>query len=234
MRVELIRGDLSSVSTDQILSGANTAAIGDGTAENWEVFQFEQAEIVGKNTYELSMRLRGQAGTDGLMPDEWPVGSVFVLLNGVPEQINLASAARGVTQHYRFGPGTRPIADASYQYQQGAFSGVGLRPYRVVHLKSKVDESDIEVSWIRRTRVNGDSWDNEDVPISEASERYSIRVFRNGTLVRSDTSSSPKWTYSNLMRLFDGTLDTGELRFDVAQVSDIYGEGPSASITVFT
>ena len=179
------------------------------------------------------MRLRGQAGTDGVMPNEWPIGSVFVLLNGVPDQINLTSAARGVTQHYRYGPGTRSITDASYQYRQDAFSGVGLRPYRVVHLKSKMDESDIEVSWIRRTRVNGDSWDTEDVPISEGFERYAIRVFRNGVQVRSDTSSSPKWTYSNLMRLFDGTLDAAELRFDVAQVSDVYGEGPSASITVF-
>ena len=94
LQVELIRGDLSSVSADQILNGANTAAIGDGSTGNWEVFQFEQAELVGEKTYQLSARLRGQAGTDGIMPDEWPVGSVFVLLNGVPEQIEFASSMR--------------------------------------------------------------------------------------------------------------------------------------------
>ena len=40
--VQLIRDDLQSVSTDQILGGANLAVIGDGSADNWEVFQFAQ------------------------------------------------------------------------------------------------------------------------------------------------------------------------------------------------
>ena len=39
IRVQLIRGDLQSVSTEQILGGANLAVIGDGSAHNWEVFQ---------------------------------------------------------------------------------------------------------------------------------------------------------------------------------------------------
>ena len=205
------------------------AAIGDGSGANWEVFQFEQAQLVGETTYDLTLRLRGQAGTDGVMPDEWPIGSFFVLLNSVPEQINLATAARGVTQHYRYGPGTRPITDTSFQYRQDAFAGIGLRPYRVVHLKAASNGAGIDLTWIRRTRIGGDNWDGEDVPLSEASERYNLRVFRDGKQTRSVSITTPEWSYTSAMQAIDGE---GTIRIDVAQVSEIYGEGPSASVTI--
>ena len=232
LRVELIRGDLASVSGEQLLSGANLAVIGDGTADNWEVFQFQDVGLVSPNTYELSNRLRGQAGTDGIMPAEWPVGSVFLMLDGTPEQIDFASAARGVSRHYRFGPGTRPITDASYQHREEVFTGIGLRPYRVAHMSFDIENDAVMVAWIRRTRLNGDSWGPEDVPLSEAFERYAVRVFSNGIQVRNAVTTSAEWTYSEEMRQIDGTLGAANLRFDVAQISDIYGEGPAASISV--
>ena len=68
LEVKLITGTLSSVNEDALLSGANTAAIGDGSPDNWEVFQFAQAELVAPKTYHLTGRLRGQAGTNGVMP----------------------------------------------------------------------------------------------------------------------------------------------------------------------
>lgn len=229
LRVQLIRGDLQSVSVDQILGGANVAAIGDGSADNWEVFQFAQAEIVDANTFDLSMRLRGQAGSDGLMPDTWPEGSVFVLLNGVPEQITLPGSARGVAQHYRYGPGTRPLSDPSYDYRVEAFNGNGLRPYRVAHLQASPNGSALDINWIRRTRLDGDSWDTPDVPLSEAFERYAVRVFRDGVQVRNVTVAQPNWAYTAGMQTADGV---GEIRIDVAQISAVFGEGPSASITL--
>ncbi|WP_281982958.1 baseplate multidomain protein megatron [Thalassorhabdomicrobium marinisediminis] len=233
LQVQLIRGALQSVSDEQILGGANVAAIGDGTANNWEVFQFAQADLVGEDTYELRRRLRGQAGSDGIMPDVWPVGSVFVLLDGVPEQISLPGSARGVTRHYRYGPGTRPISDASYQYRTEAFAGVGLRPYSVAHLRAAPEGSAVAIRWTRRTRLDGDGWDGPDVPLSEAFERYAVRVFRDGVQVRAATTSQPQWTYSAAMQAADGTADgTSVTRIDVAQISDVYGEGPSRAVTL--
>ncbi|MCF2872229.1 phage tail protein [Octadecabacter sp. G9-8] len=229
LRVQLIRGDLQSVSVDQVLGGANLAVIGDGSAENWEVFQFADAEIVSEDTFEISMRLRGQAGSDGVTPSQWPEGSIFVLLDGQPQQIDLASSARGVTQHYRYGPGTRPLTDPSYQYRTDAFSGVGLRPYSVAHLRASPAGSDLDVTWIRRARMGGDSWDGEDVPLSESFERYAVRVFKDDVQVRQVSVSSPNWSYTSAMQSADGA---GETRIDVAQVSDVYGEGPASSVTL--
>ncbi len=231
LRVKLIRGELVSVSTDQILGGANLAVIGDGSADNWEVFQFAQSEIVEENTFELTMRLRGQAGSNGIASNEWPIGSIFVLLNDVPEQIELASTSRGVTQHFRYGPGTRPLSDASYQYRTDAFAGNGLRPYSVAHLRATPDGGNLDVTWIRRTRIGGDSWDGEDVPLSEAYERYAVRVFVDGVQKRQVTVPSPNWTYTSGMQAADGA---GETRFDVAQISDVFGEGPSTNVVLST
>jgi hypothetical protein len=231
LRVQLIRGDLQSVSTDQILGGANLAVIGDGSADNWEVFQFAQADIIDADTFDLTLRLRGQAGTDGVTPDEWPEGSIFVLLNGVPEQIELASSARGVTQHFRYGPGTRPLGDASYQYRTEAFSGIGLRPYSVAHLRGVLRNGDVDLTWIRRARVGGDNWDTEDVPLSEAFERYVVRVFKNGVQVRQQAVSDPSWTYSAALQAADGA---GVTRIDVVQMSETYGEGPPTGLVLAT
>ncbi len=227
VRIELIRGTLSSVSDAQILGGANTAVIGDGSVGNWEVFQFGQADLVGENTYDLARRLRGQAGTD-FLSNAWPAGSIFVLLDGTPEQIRLASAARGVAQHYRYGPGTRPLSDTSYRYREEVVTGAGLRPYPVAHLRQTPNEGARDISWIRRTRLGGDNWDAEDVPLSEAQERYALQVFRDGVLLRSLSLTSPAWSYTAAMQAADGA---GEIRVDVAQVSDTFGEGPSRSIS---
>ena len=93
LRVKLASNQLESIARETLMSGGNLAAIGDGSGANWEIFQFERTKLVAPDTYELSQRLRGQYGTDGLVPAAWPVGSVFVLLNGVPNQIDLRSNA---------------------------------------------------------------------------------------------------------------------------------------------
>lgn len=231
LRVQLVRGDLQSVDPDQLLGGANLALIGDGSADNWEVIQFAQADIVTADTFDVSLRLRGQAGTDGVAPDVWPIGSIFVLMNATPEQIAYAAASRGVEQHYRYGPGTRPLSDASFQYRAETFNGIALRPYSVAHLRVRNQGGDQggdkTVTWVRRARVDGDRWDADDVPLSETFERYAVRVTNGATVLREATVSSPEWTYTAAMQAQDGG---GAVAIDVAQVSDQFGAGPRAAV----
>ena len=40
VNVKLVSGSLASVDTASLFSGANTIAVGDGTADNWEINQF--------------------------------------------------------------------------------------------------------------------------------------------------------------------------------------------------
>ena len=145
---------------------------GQGRAKLMEaLFQFRDAELVSAGTFALSHRLRGQLGSDALMPGIWPAGSWFVLLNGVPSQINMAENLRHIEQNFQIGPAVRPNNDPSYVAQSHVFEGVGLRPYAPVHLR-KSGTPDHEFNWIRRTRLDGDDWTLPDVPLNEETESY--------------------------------------------------------------
>ena len=171
LQVQIEGGDLASNGLDDVLNGAGLAAVGDGTAGKWEVFQFTNAVLVGAQTWELSDRLRGQAGTDGIIPASWPPGSVVVFLDRAVGQIDLPASARGLERTYRIGPGDRSYDDASYTESVEAFDGIGLRPYAPAHLKAAAQISgDVAVTWVRRTRIDGDSWQSVEVPLGETSE----------------------------------------------------------------
>ena len=222
LTVRFSSGALSSATQGAILNGANVCAIGDGTIGNWEVFQFSEAELVAPGTYELSKRLRGQAGTDAFIPEIWPVGSRVILLTSGLQQISLDASARQLDRHYRIGPATKAYSDPVYGHFVRQVDGVGLRPYAPTHLRIREGSGDLSVSWVRRTRVGGDSWAGPSVPLGEDSEQYVLRVFTGDTLVREVELSEPNWTYPASLRLSDGVVDA----IEVAQISQAYGVGP--------
>ena len=224
LEVQMMHGTLASVSDAALLNGANLIAIGDGSPDGWELVQFRDADLLAPGRYLLSHRLRGQLGTDALAPDVWPAGSLVVALNGAPQQIDLSSSLRRVAQTYRIGPARRSLDDPSYDQVTYAFDGNGLRPYAPVHLVHRVEGSGLRFTWIRRTRVDGDSWDLPEVPLGEESEAYTVRVSSGPTVLRETTVSSPEWVYDDAARAADGAGDVFEVA--VAQNSARYGSGP--------
>jgi hypothetical protein len=218
-------GALQSRSEADVLGGANVAALRHGTAGDWEVVQFLTAELAGPREYVVGGFLRGQAGTDGTMPDVWPEGTDFVLLDGAVGQLNLPSAARGRERHLRVGPAARSLDDPSFVHRVETFLGVGLRPYRPVHFRAwrRADEG-IELAWVRRTRIDGDSWTGPEAPLGEEREEYLVRVLRDGVLMREASSGSTRLVYSAAEQAEDGA--GGALTFEVAQVSVRFGAGP--------
>ncbi|MDT8326176.1 MAG: glycoside hydrolase/phage tail family protein [Roseovarius sp.] len=225
--VRILHGTLESITGEALLSGGNLCAIGDGTPDKWELFQFRDAELVGPDTYILRHRLRGQLGTEGAGSAPWPEGSYVVRLDGVPQQIALGEAQRGLARHYRIGPGGRPVDDPSFGHAVLAFDGLGLRPYAPVHLRLAEEASgDLAVSWIRRTRIGGDRWDTPEVPLGEESESYLLRVMRGPAVLREVIVATPLWTYPAAARAADGP-DTGK-RVEVAQISASFGPGSFA------
>ncbi|MEM9846226.1 MAG: host specificity protein, partial [Pseudomonadota bacterium] len=230
IRVKLTRGALSSITEDALLAGGNVAAIGNGTADGWELVQFLNAELVAEDTYELSVLLRGQAGTEVSMPETWPAGSVFVLIDGTPTQLELAASTRNVAQYFRIGPSGRPFDDPSYTEEIQAFRGIGLRPYAPAHLRATEAGGDLEVTWVRRTRIDGDIWDVPDVPLGEAFEAYRVRVVQGTTVVREAEVTSPVWLYDAAARATDSLSGSYEIR--VAQMSEKFGAGGEAVIAL--
>lgn len=218
LRVKLATGSLSSASQLEVLAGANLAAI--GSADQWEVIQFTDAVLVAPDTYDIRQILRGQAGS--LSPDLWPIGSEFILINAALQQINLPLSARGLTRNYRVGRAASGYQSPSVVHEARSFSGLGLRPYSVAHLRATPSGNDIAVSWIRRTRTDGDTWDSLEVPLSETSEAYTVRVMSGANILREVVTSSPSFTYT----AGDGA------GISVAQRSDGFGNGPFRTILV--
>ncbi|PZQ99739.1 MAG: host specificity protein [Cereibacter sphaeroides] len=231
LRVRVYAGALSSAEEAQMLDGINAVAIGDGTSGVWEVFQFGTAELVAPQTYELRRRLRGQAGTDAVMIDVWPEGSTVVFLDRGLEQIDLGQQARGLARHYRIGAGQLGYDHPATIHKVESFAGVGLRPYRPVHLRGRLVSSGVlNLSWTRRTRIDGDGWHIGDVPLSEDRETYQVSVLAGATLLREVNVGAPTWSYSAAQRAADGA--TGLLSVEVAQVSDRFGPGPVARLQI--
>ncbi|MEM7320313.1 MAG: glycoside hydrolase/phage tail family protein, partial [Pseudomonadota bacterium] len=162
LQVRLVGQALESRTREAVLNGANLAAIGDGSNGNWELIQFQSAELIGPDTYLLTNLLRGQAGSDALMPDLWPAESKFVLIDPRVVQIGLSSAERRIERHYRIGPSQRSYDDPAYTHHVEAFDGNGLRPYAPVHLRAVDDSGAQAITWIRRSRIDGDDWSLPD------------------------------------------------------------------------
>ncbi len=217
-------GALSSAPMEALLGGSNAMAIGDGTPGNWEVFQFQQADLVGRDTYDLSLRLRGQLGTDAVMPAVWPAGSMVVLLDGSLPQIDLPTSARGLSRHYRIGPALLGYDRPEYIHLEATAEGIGLRPYAPVHLSGAVSGDVHAFAWVRRTRIDGDLWTNGDVPLGEAEERYAVRIVQGGTLRHEASVTAPAWQWGAAERSAAGV--TGAYAMEVAQLSDRFGPGP--------
>ena len=229
LSVRLTSGSFASAGDLALLNGANVLAIGDGSSDLWEVLQFQTATLVAPRTWELSGLLRGQAGSDALMPPVWPAGSYVVRIDGAVRQVALDPSARRLARHYRVGPAMRGYDDPSYVHRIVAFDGIGLRPLSPVHLREDAG-ADRTYSWIRRTRANGDSWEFEEVPLGEAAERYRVRVLQGGAVIREAEVTAPVWIYGAAEMADDALTGAAEIR--VAQISDVFGAGLAARLAI--
>ncbi len=225
-------GGFASAAPEAVLAGANLVAIGSGDAAGWELFQFAQAVPVAPGVWELSLRLRGQFGTEAAIPEVWPEGSWLVAVTPALVQPDLSDAARGLVRHWRIGPAQRALDDPSFIHRAEAFAGIGLRPYAPVHLRQRrLPDDTIRFVWVRRTRIGGDGWDAPEVPLGEDSEAYLVRVRdAQGAVRREVFASAPQWDYAAAERAADGVAPPWRLA--VAQVSQRFGAGPFTEIEV--
>ena len=230
VRIRLDYGSLASVSDLSFLSGANAAAIEHGPGR-WEIIQFQHSTLVAPATYQLSALLRGQQGTEPAMSDVLPSGARFVLLDSAIVRLDLTQDEAGLPFNWRFGPSNRDLGSPSYQTVVHSFAGLGRRPFAPAHVRSRRDDGDIHITWVRRTRIGGDSWEGAEVPLGEDAELYEIDVLDGGAVVRTLTSTSPSTIYSAADQTADFGAPSPEIAVRVYQLSGSYGRGnPAATI----
>ncbi|MEQ1697883.1 MAG: glycoside hydrolase/phage tail family protein [Hyphomicrobiaceae bacterium] len=232
LQVLIGTGTLTSASKIQVLAGANIAAVQTPSGD-WEVLQFTTATLTAPNTYVLSGLLRGQAGTDATFGPAIPAASPFVLLNSAVTPLALTSAETRLPLNWRYGPSSRGIGDATFATATHTFQALALRPLSPVHPKAqRATNGDLTLTWIRRTRISGDSWELPDVPVSEDSERYEADILSGATVKRTLVLTSPTLTYTAADQIADFGALQSTLTIRLAQLSSSYGHGTPLTVTV--
>ena len=228
LRVQLYGGALASVPDSAVLGGANAAAVQrvDGA---WEVIQFANAEMVAENAYLLSRLLRGQAGSEWAIASPLAAGAPFVLLDEHVVAIASDLGALERTLQLRVIAAGRDYGDPAALALSATPQATALKPLAPVHLKARREGSGVTFSWIRRTRLDGDSWSGE-VPLGEDSENYIVEILSGGDVVRTLNSTMPSVLYAATDELADFGATQTSLDVRVMQVSATVGRGFAAAI----
>ena len=103
-------------------------------------------------------------------------------------------------------------------------------PLAPVHLRGKRSVAgDLSISWIRRGRIDADSWLSSEIPLGEETEAYRIEIAPvGGAVVRTATSSTASWLYGAAQIAADFSPVPQEIDVAVSQLSASVGWGLSA------
>ncbi|MDJ0931836.1 hypothetical protein [Breoghania sp.] len=232
--VTLYGGNLSARADLDALAGANAAAVlcDDGSRE---VMQFAQAELVGTNAWRLSRLLRAQGGTEESMTAGASVGAAFVLLDTGLPLIDVGWDRLSLPLSWRVVPTDRAIDDDAATSLQFAVDGVALRPFSPVHVRVRRETSgDVTLSWIRRTRLGGDGWEQVEVPLGEDAEAYELEILASagGTVLRTLSLTSPEANYAAADQIADFGVLPNEISLSLTQISAHVGRGSARRATV--
>jgi hypothetical protein len=235
LTVQMIRGSLSSITHNELLSGSNAFAWQirgqDGLTSNWEICQFQTATLIGTDQYEISTLTRGRKGTEDFI-DDHQSGDLFVLLSAPINRIIGDDSLIGVeVQHKAVAFGTLDDSAVAVDFTPSA---VSLRCYSPCLVRGyRNDDGDLIITWVPRSRLGGTRWlDGFPVPFGEQSESYSVDILQNGVAVRSITATSRTATYTATQQL----LDFAELQVSVDvvayQINAIIGRGEPEEATL--
>ena len=178
------RGDLA------LAAGENAALLGD------EIVQFGRAEALGAGRFRLSRLLRGRRGTEWAASLHQP-GERFVLLAPTDLRQIVAPLPALGTEAALMARGT---GDAALPAQAVCLvKGEALRPPSPVHLKADRSGDDLQLSWVRRSRVGWPWLDGTDAPLGEERELYRVTIM-GAEFQREWEVPVPSFTYTRAMQ----------------------------------
>ena len=233
LEVRFFTGSVGSLPRLDVLGGRNSIAI---QAANglWEIVQFRDAELVGEQTYRLKILLRGQRGTEdatitGILP-----GAAVAVLDGSLATLPTPRGDVGLRRTYRVGPLAEGIGGRNVATFEFTPTGRGLTPFSPVHAEARLQAGDggLVLSWIRRTRLDGDAWRAAELPLNESAEQYLLEVISGTTVVRSVQTAHPSYTYSLAEQMADFGSAVRRLSIRVAQIAPGFGPGVPYEVTV--
>jgi hypothetical protein len=215
--IQLFYGTLIDANHTQVLNGQNMVLIGA------EIIQFRTAELLSArfNQWRLSGLLRGRLGT------EWAVDQHGQYEKIVFIQLHVLSRYRrgdiGAERLYRAATFNTDFDSSTVHTFTN--TGVALRPYSPTYIQaSDVGGGDIQISWLRRTRIHGEWLRRLFVPIGEEVEAYEVEILSpTGSILRIFEVDTTQVTYLVAQQAGDGWVPPMHVR--VYQISNTVGRG---------
>ncbi|MDZ4110832.1 MAG: glycoside hydrolase TIM-barrel-like domain-containing protein [Brevundimonas sp.] len=214
-----------SLSTSAVLAGGNTVAV--ETALGWEIVQYRAAQLIGSDTWRLSGLLRGQQGTEEAMTAGAAEGAVVVFLGAGLGRAASPPAERGLPLVWRAAPAGTPPGGQGVSEITFAPTGLHDRPWSPAHPRCTArSDGGFDLSWLPRSRLDGDRWDGE-IRL-EDSPRYRVTILKAGAAVRSFDVDAEAAIYPgpDAVSDFPDGFDDGE--WAVAEWGEGYGWGAKA------
>lgn len=222
--VRLRGGVLSSVSAEAALGGANALALLD-EAGTVEIVTVAHAELIGRQRFRLSGLIRGLGGSEREAGRSLPIGARVVVLDGAAVTLTSDLGDLGREERYRIGPVQRDVGDPSMAELTVGIGSEALRPLSPVHPRARRRGGAIEIGWIRRTRIDGDSWELAEVPLGEEAELYEIAILNGDVTLRRTRTNAAAWSYPEALELADFGVAQTEIEIVIAQISAVAGRG---------
>lgn len=206
-----------------VLNGANALFF----PLSGELLQFQVATLEGDGTYTLTGLLRGRRGTD-FGQDDHATGEVAVMLDA-SKLYKVEDSTANYLQTFQYASvtidSTLERARKENWTNQGSFVKP-LSPVGLVANRNTVN-NDLELSWIRRARLNAQWVDLVDVPLDEPTEEYDVELYQGADLLRTErVIGQASFVYTAAMQSTDTGGDlAGDFNFCVYQISSRVGRG---------
>ncbi|MFC5419663.1 glycoside hydrolase/phage tail family protein [Bosea eneae] len=224
--VRLRGGNLASVAPETALAGANALAFMDPAAEV-EIATAARVELIGAQTFRLSQIVRGLGGSEAAAARVLAPGARVVVLDGAAVLLSAGLDEIGRPLRYRIGPPDADVASASMRELSTTVGTAPLRPLSPVRVRARRLPAGVLLNWIRRSRIDGDSWDAVEVPLGEEIERYRVILRAGGVIIRNVEVDAPAMLYEAAQEMADFGEPQGALDVELAQLSVVAGAGLS-------
>ncbi len=203
-----------------------------GLEGSWEILSAARAELVADRTWRLSRLLRGLAGTEPEASRAVPAGAIVVRLDAAVAPLSDALSDLGVPWRYRVVPIGRDHADPLAVEVVATAGPDALKPLAPVHVRARRTPEGVRLTWVRRTRRDGDAWEPTEVPLGEEREAYEVDLLSGAAVARTLTADTPGLLYPAAQELADFGVPQAALTMRVAQLSPAVGRGFERTHTV--
>ncbi|MEM6648683.1 MAG: glycoside hydrolase TIM-barrel-like domain-containing protein [Pseudomonadota bacterium] len=222
LSIKLPAGGLASLDETTVLNGAGKAAV-ESAPGQWEVMAYREAVLQPDGSWQLRGFLRGLRGTELEAMAGAPADARIVFLDEGQAVSPLSPDAFGTQEVWQAGPATKPPGAFPYREVDATLTGTGARPFAPVHLNAVANGANLDVAWIRRSRIGGDNWAVEEIPLGETTESYRVTSFDDqGAQLEQQTVTSPMASLAA----------ANVASITVEQISSLFGPGRAARLQI--